>query len=221
LSASGNRAALALFAAASLMLDGCNMVLTKDPMFSAADAAGAPPMRPGVWDRDKPDANCVFDQTEPLSTWPSCAAGFVVGADGTVGGFNEKRVWSTAPFIVASGDPRVVEIHFTTTDDAALMPSFYLYSAVKPTKFDAQGRIIGADSWPVLCGPPPPADAKAPDGSQRTGTLTPWPGLTMDASASNCAAASKDAIRAAARASRQWTTPDNLSTTHWLREGDK
>ena len=69
------RAALAL--AALFLLTGCNVVLTKAPLFTAADEAGAPPMKPGVWAFE--DADFKFDEHQPIVAWPDCAGGGVVG----------------------------------------------------------------------------------------------------------------------------------------------
>ena len=44
--------------AAALMLGGCNMVYAEQPLFTAADAASAPAMRPGLW--SKRTADCVL-----------------------------------------------------------------------------------------------------------------------------------------------------------------
>jgi len=61
-----------------LGLSNCNMVVSDEPWFEAADAAAAPKMRDGLWRNDDPE--CRFDDTKPAERWPSCAqASFVRG----------------------------------------------------------------------------------------------------------------------------------------------
>jgi len=215
-----------LIIASLLLLGACNMVATKQPLFSNADAAGAAPLRPGVW-RETAQKPCDFDETRPLAEWPDCADGFVV-RHGQVGGYNTdangKKTWTSSELIVAGGEPRVIQVLLKDLGVKGLgeLPfgPMYLYLAARPTRFDDQGRIVAYTAWPILCGPPPPPDAKGPDGnSTRTGTLEPLPGLTMDKDANNCATTSQDVVRAAARASEQWrqtTTED-----HWVHDGDR
>jgi len=214
---------LVLAIVALALLSGCNVVMTKDPLFTKADEAGAAPMRPGVWDTE-PAPDCKVDESKPLTEWPSCASGFVVRGDGTAGSYkmqDGKPVWQSAPFIVAAGDPLVFQAQMTGSLGDAAMPPVYVYAAVKPTKLDDQGRIVASVSWPVLCGPQPPKDAKGADGNQRSGTLHPFAGLTMDASANDCTTTSQDAVRGAAGASRKFTAASDISSSHWVRDGDK
>jgi hypothetical protein len=216
------RAALAV--AALTLLGACNLVMTKDPVFTKADAAGAPPLKPGVWRQDA-DASCPpFDESQPLAAWPACANGFVVKQD-SVGAFQTqagKTSWASTAFILASGSPRVLQIHLDASIGGSSLPPLYVYGAVEPTKLDADGKIVALTSWLVMCGEPPPADAKMPDGkSTRNGTLHPLPGLKMDDSANDCTTTSPDAIRGAAKASRQWTKPSDLTRDHWVRDGEK
>ena len=216
-------ARILLALAALTLLGACNVVMTKTPMFTKADAASGPKLRPGIWSED-PSADCAVDESKPLTDWPGCATGFVVIDDATFGGYsddNGKRVWSTVSAILARGDPMVFQIHATNSGGSNPSPDAYVYSGLAPAKLDPQGRIIATLSWPVQCGKPPPADAKTPDGGQRTGTLEPLPGMVMDADGSNCTTTSPDAIRAAARASRKWTVAGETTAAHWVRDGDK
>jgi hypothetical protein len=216
-------ARIALMIAALAVLGACNIVTTKTPLFTKADAVGAARLRPGLWDEDAA-ADCTVDESKPLTDWPGCANSFVVIDDATFGGYsdeNGKRVWSTASALLVGGDPMVFQIHATGDAKPGATPDAYVYSGVTPSKLDAQGRIVATLSWPVQCGKPPPADAKNPDGGQRTGTLEPLPGLTMDADGANCTTASPAALRAAAKASRKWTAPGETTAAHWVRDGDK
>lgn len=214
---------IALVIAALALLGACNIVMTKTPLFTKADAAGAPRLRPGVWD-ENPAADCMVDESKPLTDWPGCANGFVVIDNNTFGGYgdeNGKRVWTTTSAILAAGDPPVFQLLSTSAAATATNPDIYIYAGVAPTKRDAEGRIMATQSWPVLCGKPPPAAAKTSGGDRRAGTLEPLPGMTMDADGNNCSTTSPAALRAAAKASRKWTTPGVMSSAHWVRDGDK
>ena len=209
-----------------LLLGGCNMVVTKTPLFAKSDTAGVPQLRPGVWiqQSDKP---CDLDVSKPLADWPDCAKGTIV-LDGKLGGYNTdadgKKTLSTVDAVIAGGDPRVIQVRMTDlgikgVGDVPLGP-MYFYMAVRPTKIDEAGRITAYVAWPALCGPPPPQAAKTQAGGMRFGTLTPLPGLTMDKDDNNCTTTSQDALRTAAVASEKWTPPDTLSVEHWVRDGD-
>ena len=108
------RAARSLAAALSLaVLGACNVVMTNAPVFSPADAAGAPALREGVWRQDGGDAGCKFDERQPLGTWPACANAVVIKG-GALGGYRaqgDKKTWVSTPYILASGSPRVLQTY--------------------------------------------------------------------------------------------------------------
>jgi hypothetical protein len=211
-----------LVIAALALLGACNMVTTKAPLFAKADGVHGPKLRPGVWSQN-PTGDCTLDESKPLTDWPSCADGFVVVDDGTIGGYEQKdgkQIWSTTQAIVAAGDPLIFQIHLTADAGAgAMSPDGYLYAGMEPTKLDGEGRAVATRSWPVLCGPPPAADAKGPDGAQKLGTAAPFPGLVMDAQGNDCTTDSREVLRAAAKASRKLTPDAQLAIMHWVRDG--
>ena len=71
------RAHILILVAAALMLGGCNLVVSQTPVFRAADAAGAPPFKPGLW--ASPGPGCTFDESTPFDAWPKCANGSEFG----------------------------------------------------------------------------------------------------------------------------------------------
>jgi hypothetical protein len=224
LSARRAKALRQLLLVGSLALVGaCNMVVTKDPVFTRADEAGASAMRPGVWDGEPP-AGCDVDEAKPLADWPACSNGFVVRGDGTIGEFTNqgaKRAWATTDVVLAAGEPRLLQIHLTAGADDPVLPSMYLYGAFEPTRRDDQGRIVAGRSWIVVCGPPPPDGAKGPDGKPHPGTLQPFAGLTMDSDGTNCTPASPAALRNAGQESRSLAAAKDISASHWVRDGEK
>jgi hypothetical protein len=102
----------------SLLLAACtNMVRSQTPWFGAADAAGAPSLRDGVWAAAASD--CRFDASRPLEQWPDCAHGRVIRGGEELGLNSSGSVdehgrlvqadydWSSEAFVLAAGDPRI------------------------------------------------------------------------------------------------------------------
>ena len=88
---------IAVLALLGLGLSGCNMVHSSKPMFSAADAAGGPVFRDGVW--ASPEPGCQFDPNTPVEAWPKCANG--------AAHFDMKPVDS---YVTIPGDPAIVQL---------------------------------------------------------------------------------------------------------------
>jgi len=222
----------AALVAAALALGGCNLVVSATPVFSAADAAGAPPLRPGVWAAPQP--NCDFKPADPLAAWPDCAGGAVITATAFVTAVDPSNVGPSGqapapgaakpqknvPYILAAGDPRVLQIDMELPLDPAAKTRLFVFAALKPTTHDADGRITGAEIWFVQCGPPPPPKPTGSGGGTETGGITdhPLPGMTVD-KGGTCTTNDKAALRNAAVASRAWADP--VGALHWVRDGVK
>jgi len=216
----------ALIVLSLALLGACNMVTTRAPLFARADEVGAPKLRPGLW-VGKPDSGCKLVPSRPLAKWPSCANGFVV-ARHQVGSYDKdsrgRRTWKTAPYWLVAGEPAVLQLRMTDAEivgpGASTTAVTYVYLAMRPTKTDSAGQVTAYDAWLVLCGPPPPSDAKSPDGKlERFGTLNPVAGMTMDDSGDDCTTTSPQAVRAAAAPSESWTGPNSHLGAHWVRDG--
>ena len=219
------------------LLGGCNVVMTDKPLFTAADAAGAPPLRPGVWSFFH-EGGCKVDESRPFAEWPSCSGGGIVRGGEILGRDAHKTDLEHVPLIIAAGDPRIAQMQVkidvsvgaeakasggaeasasasTTTTQSGSAP--YGYAALKPTKFDHEGRITAFRFWSVQCGPPPPADPKSADFSGATKQLLP--GLERRPDQSDCTTHSVEALRNAARASEAWD--DQHQESHWVRDGEQ
>ncbi len=184
--------------ASAMFLTACaNLVVTERPLFSAADAIGAVKFRPGIWDSStqQPPADCVYDGAKPENTWPTCAS-------------PSAPIGEAPPWLAVSGDPDIMQ--FPAALKANSGPGAFSYMAFRVVKSDADGRAIGAELWPVVCGPPP---AKA-DESGLTRQLSP--GLKPSKDSKNCTTNSKTALRRAARASRAWAS--DVAAIHWVRD---
>lgn len=218
-----HRIALKALAAAGLAasLSACNMVVTTEPTFLAEDQA-TPALRAGLW--VSADKGCEFNSKKPAKTWPECARWIVV-KNNAMTGVTEKGEKFNLPFVLAAGEPRVMQVRLEDEEkktENGKPAALYLYLGLRPTRTDKQGRIIAYTGWLVQCGPPPPKDAKKPDGSSRYGTLEPSPGLIMDDALSGCAPESKAAlIRAAALSERFEAAGDEGDESRWVRDGDK
>jgi hypothetical protein len=226
---------LALVCCGLALLSACNIVLTKDPLFTQKDAAGAPTLKPGVWLFFK-DSDCALDEHKPFNEWPDCAGGGLVTLE-DIAGHKSNTPGDTlehAPYVLAAGEPRVMQLQVdvdlsvtadaTATGDATVTTKSdstkakpYAYAAVHPTKLDDQGRIVAFTLWPVQCGPPPPKNAKGEDTAMAT--LHPLPGIQMKKGDAVCTTTSPAALHNAAKASQAWA--DQPREAHWLRDGPR
>ena len=184
---------------AVLLLGGCNMVHTDHPLFTAADAVGAPTFRPGVW--AAPDPHCDFDPNQPVKAWPQCAHG-----DSMLEA--EKGV----SMMLVPGAPMIIQFASNKPEAGSTAPQDYFYVAIDPLRRDAAGRIVAMNSWAVACGPP----RRGAHSNGPRGTLHPWPGMTMDPDGNNCTAASAAVVRTAAVLSRPRGAPNGV---YWVRDG--
>ena len=196
----------------TLLLGGCNAVITPTPLFTLADQAGGPAPRLGIW-RFEIKSDCAVDESKPIGDWPECAQG-LVWKEGGVAGFYDRAsgapVWKVQPLIFAPGTPGIVQAEMNVSGDIKVDGKPSAYAGARATKSDDQGRITALVIWPVLCGPPPPGQA---DGM----TKTLLPGLSAKPEAPVCTTASVAALRNAAQASEAWT-PKTISG-HWVRDG--
>lgn len=202
----------------ALLLGGCgDKVVSRAPWFSAADEAGAPALRPGLWVAPiTPD--CHPDERKPPTAWPDCALAFVIRGDEmraldreetSVNGktITTRLSWSSSQLILAAGDPSISQTagcneqaqpNLTVFQDPKAPPPppppppyAYCYGGVRPTALDTAGRIVAFTTWPVACGP------TVPEGStDKTEDQPLFPGLTRVGI--DCTAGTIEALRAAA-----------------------
>ena len=207
------------------LLSACNVVLTKQPLFTAADEAGAPSLRPGVWVMEDPD--CSVDEKTPMTSWPDCSGGMVF-RDGQAIGVSHKdgkTSWERQPMVIAAGDPRIAQlrIHLNLSSGSGRNTSgqdttLYGYAALKVLKSGPRGKITAFTYWPVQCGPPPPPPKPnaRPEAALQMGTRHLLPGLEMKKGEAVCTTTSIPALRNAAKASEAWR--EKVTSAHWARE---
>jgi len=226
--ASALRAAALICAAA--LLGGCNIVVSKVPMFVQADTAGAPQIRPGLWVGEKDD--CRYNEASAVDKWPDCAEPLMITAT-EFRDVGPKAKGQAAPYLLAAGDPLVLQARpdIDLSAGAAVSasgggeasasagvsteggPPPYVFLAVHPVAFDGQGRIVRMEQWPVMCGPPPPEPKSGATKPSDFVTRKPLPGLTIEGQV--CTPANKAAVINAARASRAYS---QVQTAHWVRD---
>lgn len=200
-----------------LLLGGCNLVTTDQPLFFASPAPDAPKLRNGLWvidDADKDD--CRYDARKPVTRWPDCADWMLV-RDGEILGYDPPgkgdRVgvgeWTSMPFVLSAGEPMVLQIDGSSDGKPAFQFFGIEATAGEPT------RLTTIKTWPVLCGPPPP-DGAMTDGKRRYVTLEPLPGLTVTGD-SGCTTTEASAVRNAAAWSRGQSGEEG-GGAHWIRD---
>ena len=228
-------AGLWLGLAAAAMLGGCNIVVSPTPVFTAADSAGAPELRPGLWATPRP--GCSFDDSKPSARWPDCVDAFAVDG-GMLRDVGDKAKGKPGtPYVIAAGDPLVLQARSdadvqasagasasgggaaSASASAAITrsdPPPYIFLAVHPLALDDRNRMIRIEAWPVLCGPPPPEPPPGtPSEKHASVTLHPFPGLTIQDQV--CTPAGKAAVLGAAGASRAFSV-GQIQTSHWVRD---
>jgi hypothetical protein len=195
--------------AAALALGGCNVVQTTTPLYTAADAKGAPLLKPGLW---RTEGVCAR-QTPPS---PTCVEPpLMVSADrfSVVIPPNvpaEQRnseigriVQQGFPYELIATDPLVLQTNAHGPDTpGGPATDHYVYAVLEPLERDPDGRIIAAQFWLVQCGPAPkPGDANyGASDDEHYVTNHPLPGLTMVGEM--CAPRDRKAFEAAAKAGR-------------------
>jgi hypothetical protein len=183
---------------ACLLLGGCNVVMTSQPLATARP--GDPRLRDGVWlSQQHPD--CRFDPNLPIRRWPECSGGVVI-RDGRLRDADAAKP-DTASYVLSPGAPLLGQFDVREKDERS-----FFYVGLEPTAHDAQGRITGFRAWPVLCGPP-----------SKTRPGPTFPGLTRLAAdkGSNCTSRSLESVRQAATSSR---VLGDISAARWVRDGD-
>lgn len=207
--------------AAAMLLCGCNMITSPNPLFSQADVQGQGQLRPGAWAIESKD--CAFDIKQPVERWPSCAGGWIVGPGEVAAprrSGDPMSAWLHYPYRIVAGDPPVMQLHVRLNEEVETAPLIYVYLGLEVRKSDAEGRVTAYRIWPALCGPPPLSG-----GTPNYGALThePVPGVVLDEKTGDCTAATQAPVRASAKLSPAWTpaNDDNSDRAHWVRDGDR
>ena len=192
-----------------MTLGACNAVTSERPLFATGSGADAPALRTGIW--VMPAEGCKVAVRAPISTWPECANGFVLGEADLSGGVVDKAgsFQRSASYLKVGGDPLLLQI-IPTLGRASDEPAI-LYVGWRPTAADAEGRITQARVWLPLCSRPGMEDRSMQRGLISAGKDRP------------CLATNAAALRQAARQSEAWAFGAQASglTARWVRDADR
>jgi hypothetical protein len=211
----------------ALSVCGCNMVTSRSPVFSLKDTTGAPALKPGVWGIEKcfgvgRDKACrevpevIVTPTELRQAMPRTLPPGM------------KPVDARADYLIVSGAPPIMQVELHASIPAGAIPFLgassadeLYYLALSPTASDADGRITGADVWPVECGPHPKEGDANYGLMDEQGAVTNHPaaGLKM-VGAFLCVPRTVADLRRAAVASRSYSDDLNqdIQTLHWVSD---
>ena len=220
----------------AMALGACSVVSTERPMFSAADAKGAPVLKPGLW--ALPERGCRFKPRSAPEKWPDCVQAVEI-PDGAIRDLKpeadaqrkrQARVGGGAPmkYLIVPGDTPVMQVEAA----AGGAPAFF-YLGLRPLASDVDGAITRARGWIALCkdpNAPPPAPVQAlppAKGASRTGKgrratrAEPpppsnglLPGLTAVPGA-GCTAQAAGPIARAVAANEAWAFTGDKDETGW------
>ena len=177
------------------LLSGCNMVISEAPMFTEGDRA-APTPKDGIWLAEMED--CKFDASQSESEWPECALWVVFRNSGREALVSDGKGQSQRiDYLIAAGTPAIIQGKWI---DEAKEPeeAYYAFYGLEWRQL-AQDGSAAASTWAVRCGVQERSSSR----------IQPFPGISAE-----CRPSSKDAIRAAAVASRN---AGELMSWRWLR----
>lgn len=188
-----------VLALAAFGLAGCRMAASDRPIFTAADAADAPALKPGLWALVEP--GCRFNIRAAPEKWPGCATALAL-RDGAALDVR-KGLTGKRSVLIAGGDPAIVQTE--TEEDGR---KTYVYLGLRPLAADGDGTITRARVWPAECPRPPVSRARR----------APPPVDT-------CAMRGQGAVRQAVEASEGTAfgggADDTGRTAYWIRDKDR
>ncbi len=219
----------------ALALGACSVVATERPMFTAADAKGAPALKAGLW--ALPERGCRFKPRADPAKWPDCVQALAI-QDGQIRDLkpdaeaprkHQARVGGEKPmgFLLAAGEPPILQVQ--SSGEGA--PT-YFYFGLRPLASDVDGAITRARGWIALCKdpnapPPAPVQALAPARAAPKGhrpakgaeTEPPppnglLPGLVAVPGA-GCTATTAASIAMAVAANEAWAFTGDKDETGW------
>lgn len=163
--------------AGALLLVGCNMVVSEEPMLERGP--DTPVMKQGIWAvADK--SGCEYDPTTPVETWPECADPAIIRADGAFLTANkETGKWRATDVVLGTDDPTVAQVPLPEElmGSGEGSPNF-VYLAMRPTERDSEGRFTAIETWRIQCGPVDKEKMSAGEEGAMV-TQAPFEGLTI------------------------------------------
>lgn len=205
-------ARMLVIGAGALLLSGCNMVVSDEPMLERSP--NAPVMKPGIWaSADKTD--CEYDSDMPVESWPECADPAIIRADGAFLSANkETGKWRVNDVVLGSADPTVVQVPLPTElmGKGRSGPNF-VYLAMRPASRDSEGRFTAIETWLIQCGP---VDKEAMRTGEEGALVTQAPFAGLRIVDGNCHAEDIAALTNAAAMSE--SLADKKGYVRWVKE---
>jgi hypothetical protein len=218
-----------------VLMGGCNTVVSDRPLLMARD--GQPHLKVGLW-RQAEEADCSFDETQPLQRWPDCASAlYFDGKAMTLPDEFRKRDRRRAkaggghpgpvstPFVIEMGPPLVgqAEQAQPRKKRSKRLKTIYWYFLIQPTDMARDGTIKTFEMVAVSCGPVenyrmvPQGGTTSVEGKSMI-TRHPLAGLKMVEG--NCMTNDRQALFAAARGAVELAKVNNMRPSHyqWVRE---
>jgi hypothetical protein len=206
---------IALFGATFGLAACVDVVASPTPVFTAAENAAAPKLKPGFWTYAKcvdprfmAGSECsndyvVSESTLDLAGIPPEAAGAAAA------GRDDFR--PPYPYRIGVGDPLLMQLQLTEVV-ADERHTINVFVALDPKSHDDRGRIDEAEVWFPKCGP---AAEPRPDDNGPRPTEHPFPGVTM--TDYGCTPTDRAGLFSVARASR--SVPDAYRAVYrWMGE---
>jgi hypothetical protein len=207
-----------LIGLAAIILGGCGLVYSPQPLFGPADAPGVPALRSGIWVLEDPDSHCRPRPQASVRHWKGCETWMLV-RDTDIATVETDRAWSSTGYLIASGEPLIWQIG-PEADEAGLR---YVYFGLRALTSDAEGRVTRFEAWNGLCGPPqkvakPQDKRRAAHEPQKLDTAALLPGLVPTESGSDCWASHQAAVRRAVAYGAEHPEWRMNLGLHWVRE---
>ncbi|MEI7932245.1 MAG: hypothetical protein WCI21_04220 [Alphaproteobacteria bacterium] len=182
-------------------LSACGGAYSTRPLYSADDEAAAPPLSEGLWLRSADgDEPCKIDPSLPVGVWPGCAAWTLVRASATwtitLGSDDTGKgawIWSSTPYIFASGDPRIFQTR--------AWGDHYYYRAAFNARVGADGALVEYSETPIRCSASPSAPSEN--------------GAPPDRTQDDCYFADRASL--IQRARKSTADPGSVLTWRWVR----
>lgn len=129
-----------------LSLGGCRIVSSDRPLFTVADAADAPALKPGLW--ALVEVGCRFNTKTTPEKWPDCATPLAL-RDGAAMAVKRGESSRRNAVVIAGGDPAVLQAE--DTDEGGTAGRRFAYFGLRPLAVDGDGTVIRARVWPAEC----------------------------------------------------------------------
>ena len=129
-----------------LSLGGCRLATSERPLFTVADSADAPALKPGLW--ALVEVGCRFNTKAAPEKWPDCATPLAL-RDGAAVSVKRGESPRRNAVLIAGGDPAVLQAD--ATNEGGATGRRFAYFGLRPLAADGDGTVTRARLWPAEC----------------------------------------------------------------------